>query len=112
VHPTCGILRDLQAFFWLRVFSTPQALSTPTHTRVTQTVGQPRAKSKYIFVSLKREFSKTYSFFSVAVSIHKNIFPLSLAVVLFKLAFLGLYFSASKFSSSRLFRLAAFSSLA
>ena len=32
----CG---DLQAFFWLRVFSTSQTLSTPTHLRVTQTVG-------------------------------------------------------------------------
>jgi hypothetical protein len=40
VHPTCGSLRDLQAFFWLRVFSTSQTLSTPTHTRVTQTVGR------------------------------------------------------------------------
>jgi hypothetical protein len=40
VHPTCGILRGLQAFFWLRVFSTSQTLSTPAHTRVTQTVGR------------------------------------------------------------------------
>jgi len=49
VHPTCGILRDLQAFFWLRAFSTSQALSTPTHTQVSptgtmaQTVGTPLA---------------------------------------------------------------------
>jgi hypothetical protein len=28
VHPTCGILRDLGAFFWLRAFSTSQTLST------------------------------------------------------------------------------------
>jgi len=27
VHPTLGSLRDLQAFFWLRVFSTSQTLS-------------------------------------------------------------------------------------
>jgi hypothetical protein len=40
VHPTCGSLRDLQAFFWLWVFSTSQTLSTPAHTRVTQTVGK------------------------------------------------------------------------
>jgi len=40
VHPTCGIRRHFQAFFWLRAFPTSQALSTPTHTRVTQTVGQ------------------------------------------------------------------------
>jgi len=46
VHPTCGILRDLQAFFWLQVFSTSQALSTPAHTRVTQTVGLPLVKYK------------------------------------------------------------------
>ena len=38
-HPTCGSLRDLGAFFWLWFFSTSQALSTPAHTRVTQTVG-------------------------------------------------------------------------
>jgi len=38
VHLTCGSLRDLQAFFWLRVFSTSQTLSTPAHLRVTQTV--------------------------------------------------------------------------
>ena len=38
MHLTCGSLRDLQAFFWLRVFPTSQALSTPTHTQVTQAV--------------------------------------------------------------------------
>jgi len=38
VHPTLGSLRDLQAFFWLRVFSTSQTLSTPAPARVTQTV--------------------------------------------------------------------------
>ena len=38
VHPTCGSLRDLGAFFWLWVFSTSQAESTPAHLRVTQTV--------------------------------------------------------------------------
>jgi hypothetical protein len=35
-----GILRDLQAFFWLWVFPTSQTLSMPAHTRVTQTVGR------------------------------------------------------------------------
>jgi hypothetical protein len=40
VHPTCGSRRDLQAFFWLRFFSTSQAFSQPAHTRVTQTVGR------------------------------------------------------------------------
>ena len=48
VHPTCGILRDLQAFFWLWAFSTSQTLSTPAHTRVTQTVRQPKSKTKTI----------------------------------------------------------------
>jgi len=40
VHPTSGSLRGLGAFFWLRVFSTSQTLSTPAHLRVTQSVGQ------------------------------------------------------------------------
>jgi hypothetical protein len=30
-------------------FSCSQTLSTPTHTRVTQTVGQPKSKTKYVF---------------------------------------------------------------
>jgi hypothetical protein len=34
VHPTCGILRDLQAFFWLWVFPTSQSESTPAPARV------------------------------------------------------------------------------
>src|SRR6266508_6107081 len=33
-----GILRDLQAFFWLRVFFCSQAESTPAPAPVTQTV--------------------------------------------------------------------------
>ena len=36
-----GILRDLQAFFWLRVFFCSQAESTPAPAPVTPTVGQP-----------------------------------------------------------------------
>ena len=40
MHPTCGSLRDLQAFFWLWDFPTSQILSTPAHTRVTQTVSR------------------------------------------------------------------------
>jgi hypothetical protein len=38
VQPTGGIRPDLQAFFWLRVFSCPQAESQPAHQRLTQTV--------------------------------------------------------------------------
>jgi len=48
VHPTLGSLRDLQAFFWLRVFSTSQTLSTPTPARVTQTVGWLSSKIKIV----------------------------------------------------------------
>ena len=40
VQLTCGSLRDLQAFFWLRVFSTSHAESTPAHPPLTQTVGK------------------------------------------------------------------------
>jgi hypothetical protein len=29
VQPTCGILRGFQAFFWLRVFSPPEANPSP-----------------------------------------------------------------------------------
>jgi hypothetical protein len=39
VQPTGGIRPDLQAFFWLRVFSALEAESTPAHQRLTQTVG-------------------------------------------------------------------------
>jgi len=55
VHPTLGSLRDLQAFFWLQVFSTSQTLSTPAPARVTQTVGTPLAKQKPVReIQLKR----------------------------------------------------------
>ena len=46
VHLTCGSLRDLRAFFWLRAFSCSQAFSQPAHKQVTQTVRQPVAKRK------------------------------------------------------------------
>jgi hypothetical protein len=49
VHLTCGILRLFRVFFWLRVFPTSQALSTPAHTQVTQTVGQPLAQKTFAF---------------------------------------------------------------
>jgi len=47
VHWTLGILRDFQAFFWLRVFSTSQTLSTPAPVPVTQTVGRSPAKHSF-----------------------------------------------------------------
>jgi hypothetical protein len=67
VHWTLGILRDLQAFFWLRVFFCSQTLSTPTPAPVTQTVGQPKAKAKSSLIRKFRfivEFRKSNSFFS------------------------------------------------
>jgi len=42
VHRTLGILRDLQAFFWLQVFSAPkQSPRPPQRQPLTQTVGLP-----------------------------------------------------------------------
>jgi hypothetical protein len=38
VHPTCGILRHFQAFFWLRVYTALRANPHSAHTRVTQAV--------------------------------------------------------------------------
>jgi len=57
VHPTSGILRDFQAFFWLWAFSTSQTFSQPAHLRVTQTVRRfllNRSKD----VGLRREVVK------------------------------------------------------
>lgn len=44
VHWIGGILRDLQTFFWLRVFSTSQIFVSPARQPVTQTVGPLLAK--------------------------------------------------------------------
>ena len=46
----CAIYKH---FFWLRVFPTSQTLSTPAHTRVTQTVGLPIKESE-IFLPMKQ----------------------------------------------------------
>ena len=51
VHLTCGSLRVLQAFFWLRAFSTSQALSTPAHKQVMQTVRYYVLKKRSFLVS-------------------------------------------------------------
>ena len=40
VHPTGGSLRVFRQFSWLGVGSVKEALSRPTHQRVTQTVGR------------------------------------------------------------------------
>ena len=44
VHWTLGSLPHLQVFFWLRVFSCSQTLSTPAPAPVTQTVRQRKAQ--------------------------------------------------------------------
>jgi hypothetical protein len=46
VQRTGGIRRDLQAVFWLGVFSTSQAESQPAHLRLTPAVGQFLARNK------------------------------------------------------------------
>jgi len=40
VHPTGGSLRVFKQFAWLEAGSVKMALSSPTHQRVTQTVGR------------------------------------------------------------------------
>jgi len=44
VHPTLGILRKSQAVFYAFSFFTSDGVPPPAPARVTQTVGQPRAK--------------------------------------------------------------------
>ena len=77
VHLTCGSLRGLGAFFWLRVFSTSQSLSTPAHTQVTQTVGR-LATSKEIVngwnIMLKNIEIKKEIYVSVIVTILTIVF--------------------------------------
>jgi hypothetical protein len=56
VQRTAGSLRDLEAFFWLRFFSTSQTFSTPAHTPLTQTVRQFLAKKSKILLSYSQGF--------------------------------------------------------
>jgi hypothetical protein len=51
VHPTLGILARFQAFFYASAFSQSDGVPPPAPARVTQTVGQPKSKSKVIFDS-------------------------------------------------------------
>jgi hypothetical protein len=44
VHPTLGILARFQAFFYVSTFFQSDGVPPPAPARVTQTVGQPRAK--------------------------------------------------------------------
>ena len=49
VHPTCGSRRHFQGFFLASGFSCSQTLSTPAHTRVTQTVGRQEENASGLF---------------------------------------------------------------
>jgi hypothetical protein len=44
VHPTLGIRRHFQAVFYASAFFQSDGVPPPAPARVTQTVGQPRAK--------------------------------------------------------------------
>jgi hypothetical protein len=51
VHPTLGILARSQAFFYAPAFSQSDGVPPPAPARVTQTVRQPKSKTKYVFDS-------------------------------------------------------------
>jgi hypothetical protein len=51
VHPTLGIRRHFQAIFYASAFFQSDGVPPPAPARVTQTVGQPSTKNKYIFES-------------------------------------------------------------
>ena len=62
-----GSLRDFRVFFWLRVFSTSQATTQPTHLLVTQTVGLTSHKTKYVFDSASFDFGEGKFVFAAAL---------------------------------------------
>jgi len=51
VHPTLGILARFQAFFYASAFFQSDGVPPPAPARVTQSVRQPKSKTKYIFDS-------------------------------------------------------------
>jgi hypothetical protein len=53
VHPTLGILRHFQAFFYASAFSQSDGVPPPAPARVTQTVGQFLAKLFAGFAKLR-----------------------------------------------------------
>ena len=73
VHPTCGILRHFQAFFWLWVFSTSQALSTPAHTRVTQAVGKNLHSSLNAVSKIKLVFKLAFWVLQIRVWVFSKV---------------------------------------
>ena len=51
VHPTLGILPHFQAFFYASAFFQSDGVPPPAPAQVTQTVRQPKCKTKYVFES-------------------------------------------------------------
>jgi len=102
VHPTLGILARFQAFFYTSAFFQSDGVPPPTPARVTQTVGwqSQRANAKPYLI---RRFR-----FAIGAEIQNHFF----SGRTFQASGLGQYFSASRFSSSRRFRLAALFPLA
>jgi hypothetical protein len=84
VHPTSGSRRDLRAFFWLQVFSTSQTLSTPTHLRVTQTVGQPVLHNMVSYLKFKFRLRDS-------VRVLKNKFILLVSQIFLAVVFVGVH---------------------
>jgi len=99
VHPTLGIRRHFQAFSYALSFFQLDGFAVPAPARVTQTVGwqSQRANAKPYLI---RRFR-----FAIGAEIQNHFF----SGRTFQASGLGQYFSASRFSSSRLFLLAAFS---
>jgi hypothetical protein len=109
VHLTLGILRTSQAVFYALAFFWLDGFAVPAPAQVTQTVSQPKSKTKYVFDSQVSFLAKVF-FSAWLFSVHKV--SSFLAVALFQIANLVNIFSASRSSSSRRFLLAAFSLLA
>ena len=80
VQRTAGSLRDLQAVFWLQVFSTSQSLSTPAHLRVTPTVRKHVLFLKWVraqsseMVKIMSAYSSSPSRFACGVFISGGVF--------------------------------------
>jgi hypothetical protein len=66
VHPTLGIRRHFQAFSYASTFFQSDGVPPPAPARVTQTVSQPKSKTKYVFDSQVSFLAKVF-FFGVVV---------------------------------------------
>jgi len=92
VHPTLGILARFQAFFYALAFFQSDGVPPPAPARVTQTVGQPRAKPSSSLirkVSSAVEFGNSSPFFQAVFRFSKGQF---LVIGFRLLQFLGLAF--------------------